>query len=189
MARSKTRWRERKDPADTPRTGVSIRTFALTSLVAAISVGAWIFFHRGDSILSTQGSARSGPAFTKQGRLTIRDPQGNERASIDIEIAEDDYKREIGLMDRASMGEMEGMLFVFPQERDLSFWMKNTIMPLDMIFVNGRNLIVTVQRNTKPFSEESYSSSAPALYVVEVNAGFAERHGITPGDSIEWSRQ
>lgn len=164
------------------------RFVVAAGLVVAIAVGGWYLYHRSGNMTRSREPASAGPAFTRQGRLTFRDPKGTERLTIDIEIAEDEYKREIGLMDRASIGELEGMLFVFPVERDLSFWMKNTIIPLDMIFVNNRNLIVTIQHNARPFSEESYSSTAPCLYVIEVNAGFADRHGINVGDSISWSR-
>ena len=72
---------------------------------------------------------------------------------------------------------------------DLSFWMANTPLPLDIIYVNAAREVVTIQRNTVPYSEESVPSTRPATYVVEVNAGYADRHGIAEGDRVQWSRK
>ena len=128
------------------------------------------------------------PMFKKQGELTFIKRDGKSIVSIDIEIADDDSKREIGLMGRPTMEEREGMLFVFEEEYIASFWMKNTILPLDMIFINKLGEIVTICKNTKPFSEESYTATAMTLFVLEVNAGFTDKYGIKEGDRISWKR-
>ena len=86
------------------------------------------------------------------------------------------------------MKENHGMLFIFPYEAEQSFWMKNTVIALDMIFVNSKLEIVKIHHNTTPFSEQSYSSGKPAEYVVEVNAGYSNRMGIKEGDKIIWTR-
>jgi hypothetical protein len=114
---------------------------------------------------------------------------GSTRTSINIEIADNDASRTQGLMGRQHMGETQGMLFVFPDEDYRSFWMANTPLPLDIIYVNKARKIVTIQRNTVPFSEESIPSTGPATYVIEVNAGFADRHGIVEGDNVQWLRK
>jgi uncharacterized protein len=128
------------------------------------------------------------PSFTKQGECTITNRDGTLIISIDIEIAAEDYKREIGLMGRPVMDERQGMLFVFDQEQMASFWMKNTILPLDMIFINKLGEIVTICKNTTPFSEQSYAATAMTLLVLEVNAGFTDKYGVKEGDRISWKR-
>jgi uncharacterized membrane protein (UPF0127 family) len=124
--------------------------------------------------------------FKKEGELTFVDSAENPIIKIDIEIADNDYERQLGLMNRESMEEMQGMLFIFPEERFQSFWMMNTLFSLDMIFIDSKKEIVTIHRNTKPLSEQSYPSSKPALYVLEVNAGFCDKHNIKLGDKVFW---
>lgn len=137
---------------------------------------------------AAQPVTRSAVAFTKQGELRFLDKKDNLLYNLDIEIADDDARRTQGLMYRDSMAENMAMLFVLPDEREQSFWMKNTIMPLDIIYVNAKNQIITVQKNTVPYSEDSVPSNGPAQYVVEVNAGFCDRHSIKVGDHIRWKR-
>jgi len=136
----------------------------------------------------TQMTKPLAPTFKKQGELTFTKASGEPIITIDIEIADTDEKREIGLMGRPTLGENEGMLFVFDNEHYASFWMKNTIIPLDMIFINKYGIIVTIHQNTTPFSEQSYTATAPTLLVLEVNAGFTEQHNINVGDKIDWHR-
>ena len=124
--------------------------------------------------------------FKKEGELTFVDSVDNPIVKIDIEIADNEYERQLGLMNRESMEEMQGMLFIFPQERYQSFWMLNTMFSLDIIFVNSNKEIVTIHKNTTPLSEQSYPSTAPAQYVVEVNAGFCDTHNIKQGDKVFW---
>jgi uncharacterized membrane protein (UPF0127 family) len=86
------------------------------------------------------------------------------------------------------MREDRGMFFIFPNERRQSFWMRNTQLALDMFFVNSKNEIVTIHKNTTPFSDQSYASTAPAIYVIEVVAGFTDKYNIREGDKIVWRR-
>jgi uncharacterized membrane protein (UPF0127 family) len=124
--------------------------------------------------------------FQKQGELRFLNAKGRLIITVDIEIAREELKRELGLMYREKMAENQAMLFVFDGEGPRSFWMKNTIQSLDMIFVNGKNEVVTIHKYTTPYSEDSYASTRPAQYVVEVNGGFADKYGIAVGDRIAW---
>jgi uncharacterized protein len=126
--------------------------------------------------------------FTKDGELIFSDSLGNEKIKIDIEIAATEYKRQLGLMNRKSMEENEGMLFIFNEERLQSFWMLNTLISLDIMFVNKEKKIVTIHKNTTPLSQQSYPSSEPSIYVVEVVGGFSDKNNILPGDKITWMR-
>lgn len=138
---------------------------------------------------ATQGAAapqqpKVPPAFKKEGELTfIRLPEGDS-LRIDIELAQSEQETNQGLMFRTEMGAREGMLFIFDGMEERSFWMKNTIIPLDIIFVDDRYEIVSIKANTKPFSQAPVRSEAPAQYVVEVNAGFSQQHGLSVGDRV-----
>ena len=76
------------------------------------------------------------------------------------------------------------MLFLFPREEPLSFWMKNTPLPLDIIFINAAHTIVSIAQNTTLFSEKPLPSDSPAQFVLEVNGGFCQRHGVAVGDQV-----
>ena len=89
-------------------------------------------------------------------------------------------------MKRKSMEENQGMLFIFPEEKMQAFWMRNTLISLDMIFVSAQKEIVTIHKNTKVLSDQSYPSTKPAMYVIEVDAGFSDRHNLKEGDKISW---
>ena len=80
------------------------------------------------------------------------------------------------------------MLFIFPQEQALNFWMKNTPLPLDIIYINTAFTIVHITENTKPYSTAHIPSKHPAKYVLEVNGGFCQQRGILAGDRVEFSR-
>ena len=92
-------------------------------------------------------------------------------------------------MYRKTMDADHGMLFVYPEAEPRSFWMKNTPLALDIIFVDAKGEIVNIVKRTSPYSEDFIESTAPAQYVVEVRAGFTDRYGISEDDRISWRRQ
>ena len=124
--------------------------------------------------------------FTKEGELAFADSLGNTKTKIDMEVADTEYDRQLGLMNRKHMDENQGMLFIFPREEFQSFWMRNTFIPLDMIFVGADYRIVTIHKNTQTLSDQSYPSSKPAKYVIEVVGGFTDKHKINEGDKVNW---
>ena len=126
--------------------------------------------------------------FVKQGELRFQTAKQDFISAIDIELAQDDSRRQLGLMYRDKLAENQGMLFIFDGDEARAFWMKNTVLSLDMIFVNSKDEIVTIHKNTTPYSEQSYASSKPAQFVVEVNAGYTDKHKISVGDRIVWNR-
>lgn len=113
------------------------------------------------------------------------------RAVVYVEVADDAKERETGLMFRKNLEWNNRMLFIFDDEYNLSFWMKNTYIPLDMIFIDKDLRIVDIKENVQPCIEDeqyicpSYPSKQPAKYVLEVNAGFVEQNGIKAGDIID----
>ncbi len=124
--------------------------------------------------------------FKKEGELTFTDSLGNAKIKIDLEIADNEYERQLGLMNRKSMEENQGMLFIFQYERMQSFWMRNTLIPLDILFINKDKEIITIHKNTKTLSAQSYPSTSPALYVVELVGGFTDKYNIVTGDKTFW---
>jgi uncharacterized membrane protein (UPF0127 family) len=127
------------------------------------------------------------PVFRKDGELRfLRGKTRNVIFEANIEVALTPAVQEQGLMYRRSMPDSAGMLFVFNVSQPLTFWMKNTIIPLDIIYADSAKRIVRIANNTIPFSEKQIPSIKPALYAVEMNAGFARKHGLQEGDYIDF---
>ena len=101
-----------------------------------------------------------------------------------VEIAETRSQRQRGLMFRPDLPQNTGMLFDFGEETQLSMWMKNTFIPLDMLFVNEQGTIHRIVENTTPLSLKTIPGGAPTMVVIEFNAGVTRRLGIRPGDRI-----
>ncbi|OAV43976.1 DUF192 domain-containing protein [Lewinella sp. 4G2] len=128
----------------------------------------------------------SEPKFIDMGDLTILKADGTEVATVDIEIASTPEQQQRGLMWRTSMEEDQGMLFLMDSLQPQSFWMLNTYIPLDIIYLDDQKRIVSIAENTTPKSLDPVPSIEPALYVLEVNGGYAKRKGLEVGDRMEW---
>jgi uncharacterized membrane protein (UPF0127 family) len=109
-----------------------------------------------------------------------------ERA-FTVEIADNPGEREAGLMFRRDMADDHGMLFVFEASQPLGFWMRNTVMPLDLIFI-GQDGRIKAIRQGEPFSEAVISPDEPVRFVLELKAGTAQRDGIADGDLVRHPR-
>lgn len=121
----------------------------------------------------------------KASLLPVTFGSGTQQTSrVYLEIANTPSEREKGLMFRKSMEEDRGMLFIFPVERQQSFWMKNTYIPLDMIFVSSQFEVVGIVENATPFSEEQRSVPGVSQFVIELNGGRAKELGIEAGDEV-----
>lgn len=103
---------------------------------------------------------------------------------LEVEVARTDKQRETGLMFRKEMPERQGMLFDFKQDQPVYMWMKNTFIPLDMLFIRADGTIARIEAMTTPFSERTISSGEPVRAVLELNGGAARRLGIAPGDRV-----
>jgi len=118
-------------------------------------------------------------------RVTITTKDGRT-VSFVVEIADTPSKREMGLQYRRDLAADRGMIFLFPAESQQSFWMKNTPLPLDMIFINRERKIVGIVEQTVPFSLDPRSVTAPSQFVLEINGGLAKRHAIKAGDAVRF---
>ena len=103
---------------------------------------------------------------------------------FDVEMATNDAERERGLMYRKELGPYEGMLFDFQREMPVSFWMKNTLIPLDMVFIAADGTVRHVHANATPMSTDTIPSQFPVRGVLEINGGSAKLLGIKPGDKV-----
>ncbi|HEX7227558.1 MAG TPA: DUF192 domain-containing protein [Candidatus Binatia bacterium] len=121
-----------------------------------------------------------------QGQPKVTIETAEDAVSFQVEIAATPEKREVGLMYRRELPLNYGMLFIFPGERINSFWMKNTPIPLDMIFISGERKIVGIVHETAPFSLEGRSVSVPSQFVLEINGGLSRRYGFKAGDVVRF---
>ncbi len=115
--------------------------------------------------------------------LTISTKSGNEILYM-VEIASTQKQMQRGLMYRKSMPEDQGMLFEYRPKQEVSMWMKNTILSLDVLFIDSTGNIINIVKNTTPFSQRTIPSGGVVLGVLELNAGQAEQHGMQAGDQV-----
>lgn len=144
---------------------------ALFAFLAAILVGFW-------TVAPVQADAELEP-------LTIVTASGSKPLSFNIEVARSPRQKAIGLMYRRNLAAGRGMLFPYEREQEVSMWMKNTYIPLDMLFIKANGEIHRVAAMTEPFSERIISSEGPVKAVLEIAGGDAKRLGIAPGDKVQ----
>jgi uncharacterized membrane protein (UPF0127 family) len=128
------------------------------------------------------GEADSNEIVFTTAPLTIQTTGGI--LSLTVEIADTDEKREQGFMNRQTLASDAGMVFVFDEEASRSFWMKNTYVSLDMIFLSADKEIIYIEENTTPLSTELITPDVLAQYVLEVNAGYCAANGVAAGDVV-----
>ncbi|REE08541.1 hypothetical protein DFQ09_1066 [Winogradskyella pacifica] len=127
--------------------------------------------------------------FKKEGTLTLKKADSDSIIKIiDIEIADDEYSTQTGLMYRTKLEANHGMLFIFPNVEMRSFYMKNTKIPLDIIYIDEDKTIVSFQKNAKPMDETSLRSEAPAKYVLEIYGGLSDVWQLAVGDKISFTQ-
>lgn len=122
------------------------------------------------------------PPALRTGKVTFGDAQAT---TITVEIAEKDRDRQRGLMYRKAMPQDHGMIFWFAEKSDHSFWMHNTCIPLDMLYLDDDGLVVGIEENTPTMSDDTFDVGCESRYVLEVNAGFTQAHGIAPGQRVK----
>lgn len=135
-------------------------------------------------LVTAAGAARAqGDIKFQKSSLVI--VTGGREIKFDIELALNETERARGLMFREKLGPYDGMLFDFHQEAPVSFWMKNTLIPLDMVFIAADGTIRHVHANAVPLSTDSIPSEFPVRGVLEINGGSARLLGIKPGDKVK----
>jgi len=119
--------------------------------------------------------------------VLVQKKNGN-KISVSVEVMRTKDERQLGLMYRKSLKKSRGMLFIFDKESIQPFTMKNTYIPLDMIFISRTKKIADIVENTTPKTKGPYQIQKPSQYVLEVNAGFCRKNGIKKGDSVVFKR-
>jgi len=154
------------------------RNIIIISILIIALVAIYFLFFRKKS---------TGPQFVKEGEVTFLKKDSMQFVKkIDVEVAKTPPRRSQGLMYRSSMDEDNGMLFIFDRPDKESFWMKNTIITLDIMFIDSVGVIDTIYRKTTPFSEHSLPARRKVQFVVEVNGGWADKNGVKESDLIEF---
>ena len=144
---------------------IGFRLWAALSLVVLVALGAG-------------GPARS------DGLEALQIVAATGTHDFQVEIAKDEASRARGLMDRRFMPADHGMLFEFDREAPEAFWMKDTYIPLDMIFISRAGVVTNIAANAEPLSERAIPSGPPCMAVLELNGGAAARIGLKAGDKV-----
>ena len=131
------------------------------------------------------GVAAGQGADVKFKRSSLVVETGGRELKFEVDMATNDTERSHGLMFRKSLGPYEGMLFDFHQEQPVSFWMKNTLIPLDMVFIAADGTIRHIHSNAVPLSTDTIPSQFPVRGVLEINGGSAKLLGLKPGDKVK----
>tara|TARA_R110001592_G_scaffold243783_1_gene504970 strand:+ start:212652 stop:213182 length:531 start_codon:yes stop_codon:yes gene_type:complete len=166
----------------------------IIAIALLVAFGLWLVF---TVLPSGSGSGNNGPKkvgpvepkFYKEAVLAVLDSSASDTIKVfDIELCESMNEIQYGMMYRKSMDPNTGMLFIMGEERRQSFYMKNTYVPLDIIYINDAMEIVSIQKNAIPLDESSLPSTGPASYVLEILGGESDKLGIAAGDKIKWQR-
>ncbi len=147
------------------------------------SVGRRVLLGASLSLAAVTACAQEADVKFQKSSLVI--VTANREIKFDVELATNDAERAHGLMFRKRLGAYEGMLFDFFKEMPVSFWMKNTLIPLDMVFIAGDGTIKHIHANAVPLSTDTIPSESPVRAVLEINGGSARLLGIKPGDKVK----
>lgn len=139
----------------------------------------------GETAPSTAAAAPSTDEPREQPRVWL-EPPGREPVAVDVEVARTPAETQRGLMFRRQMAPNAGMIFLFARPRQMTFWMRNTYIPLDMVFITSEMRVLGVVENATPETDDAREVEGISQYVLEVNAGFAREHGIVPGTAVRF---
>ena len=151
--------------------------------LAHLSLGRRLLLAAPVGLMTGAALAQSSEITFKKSSLVV--VTASREIKFEVELALNDAERSRGLMYREKLGPYDGMLFDFYQDAPVSFWMKNTLIPLDMVFIAGDGTIKHIHANAKPLSTDAIPSEFPVRAVLEINGGSARLLGIKPGDKVK----
>ena len=131
-------------------------------------------------------AATAGSTLAQENQLTLRTATGEYK--FNVEVVDTNESRAQGLMFRTELADDAGMLFDFKEERKVSFWMQNTLIPLDMIFIGADGVVDKVHVNARPQDPTSIPSGVPVQFVLEIPGGRSVETGLKPGDTVDHDR-
>ena len=152
--------------------------------LALLFCGSFLLFSCDEEKEEEKEVATTPVEFTKDAEVLLLKAAGDTIKRLDVEISDNDYERETGLMYRKNLEETQAMIFVFPDEQPRSFYMKNTHIPLDIIYFSSDSTIVSIQKNAQPRNEAGLPSEGPAQFVLEVKAGLSDQWSLEKGDKF-----
>ena len=161
----------------------TLYAMAMASMISSVRPGRRLLLGAPLALLAGAAFAQGNDIQFKKSSLVI--VTGGREIKFDIELALNDAEHSLGLMFREKLGPYDGMLFDFHREAPVSFWMKNTLIPLDMIFIAADGTIRSIHANAVPHSTETIPSQFPVRAVLEINGGSAKLLGIKPGDKVK----
>lgn len=171
----------------TPTDLTILATFKhLTTRIVFILLSGVIFYACGTEKKQPPAKSSEGRVLEYPDTLSFLQPDGTLITSLAYASAATSDERSQGLMDVRSMPGDAGMVFFFEEQDELSFWMANTPLPLDIIYVNEDGVIVSIYHNAKPFSNQNLPSGEPAKYVIETNAGYCLNYDIREGGKVQF---
>ncbi len=138
------------------------------------------------ALLAVACASKKGPDTSGPPARVIVETASGERHAVTVEVARTDPQRREGLMHRTALAEDAGMLFVFDETAEHPFWMKDTLLPLDMIFIDEGGRIAGVVERAEPQTTVERTIGAPSRYVLEVNGGWARARGVKAGDRVRF---
>ncbi len=159
----------------------TIKTGFLLSIVLAAFIMTNCSKASRNASKDTQQMSRT---ITPTHTVSFLSSKGDTISTAHVAIANNSMERDTGLMNVTHLPENEGMLFIFQKVQNLSFWMANTPLPLDIIFLDKNKKIIRIHHSAQPYSEKQLNSDGPALYVVEMNGGYCINHDITEGMKV-----
>lgn len=161
-----------------------MRSISILLITVLVSTGVFVSCQEKES--ENQPEQKKGKQLELTDQVTFLNQDNEEVSTINVAVADEQQERNQGLMDVNEMPSDAGMLFIFPEEEELSFYMANTPLPLDIMFVNADSVIIRIHHNTAPYNSKQLLSDEPAQYVVETNAGYAVSNDIREGMKIRF---
>ncbi len=149
-------------------------------IAAGAATGAYQYLKAADGVISPGDGTMMEPGP----RVAVIETASGDRHVFSVELAATPQEMSKGLMNREEMAPDAGMLFLFPAKQPVAFWMKNTLIPLDMLFIDDDGTIKNIHVNAEPQSLNQIWSDGPVKSVLEVNGGLTEKLGIAAGDTV-----
>jgi uncharacterized membrane protein (UPF0127 family) len=169
------------------------RRFVANPLAYAVALLVPLLACRGSVSSEAQAAPPRAPSLSPAAaaaataqQVVMLEPVGSDAVRVRVEVVQTPQERQRGLMYRKQLDPDAGMLFVFERPQHNVFWMHNTFLPLDMIFITPSWSVLGVVENATPQTDSPREVPGESLYVLEVNAGFARQHGITRGTKVQW---
>lgn len=157
----------------------------LLSVIAIFCAGIIVLFRADSDSFVTSPDQDSQNIIENYDELEVTFIQEGREVTINAEVADTPEERQKGLMNREFLRFNNGMIFIFPTSEVRQFWMKDTLIPLDIIFIREDKVITKIHKNTTPNNTDiRYSSESPAKYVIEVNGGWTEINNVREGDKV-----